>query len=154
RMRSVHFDPRSEELTRLAKVQSVRWWQSNRTVPLSWYLVAIISIATVPLALFAAYLVLQQTHAAQDQLARNLRASASALALTVERDLATSTEVLRAFGDPDNLAHADRATLDREVTRLLARRADWIGAFILDADGAIVVARGDDRALTLVNSHA
>ena len=138
----------------MAKVQSVRWWQSNRTVPLSWYLVAIISIATVPLALFAAYLVLQQTHAAQEQLARNLRASASALALTIERDLATSTEVLRAFGDPDDPVHTDRATLDREVTRLLARRADWIGAFILDAAGAIVVARGDDRALALVHSRA
>jgi signal transduction histidine kinase len=141
-------------MTRLAKVESVRWWQSNRTVPLSWYLVAIISIATVPLALFAAYLVLQQTNAAQDQLARNLRASASALALTVERDLATSTEVLRAFGDPDNLAHADRTTLDREVTRLLARRADWIGVFLIDADGAVVVARGDERALALVNARA
>jgi len=137
----------------LEKVESVRWWQGHRTVPLSWYLVAIISIATVPLAMFAAYLVLQQSLAAQAQLERNLRAAASALALTVERDLATSTEVLRTFGEPDAMRANDRTAIEREITRLLARRADWIGVFLLDADGAVIVARGDERALAMVNSR-
>jgi signal transduction histidine kinase len=140
-------------VTRFAKAESVRWWHSQRTVPLSWYLVALISIATVPLAMFAAYLVLQQSHAAQSQLERNLRAAASGLALAVERDLAASTEALHSFGGPDLAQPPDRAAIEREVTRLLARRADWIGVFVLDADGAVILARGDDRALAMANAR-
>jgi len=138
---------------RFAKAESVRWWHSQRTVPLSWYLVALISIATVPLAMFAAYLVLQQSQAAQSQLERNLRAAASALALAVERDLAASTEALHSFGGPDLAQPPDRAAIEREVTRLLARRPDWIGVFVLDADGAVITARGDDRALAMANAR-
>jgi signal transduction histidine kinase len=136
----------------LAKAESARWWDSHRAVPLSWYLVAIISIATVPLAVFAAYLVLQQSRAAQAQHELSLRAAVSAVALTVERDLATSTEVLHTFGEPDAPRQSDRAAIERELTRLLSRRADWIGVFLLDADGQVLVVRGDERALALVNS--
>jgi PAS domain S-box-containing protein len=136
----------------LAKAEATRWWDGHRAVPLSWYLVAIISIATVPLAVFAAYLVLQQSRAAEAQHELSLRAAASAVALTVERDLATSTEVLHTFGEPDTTRRADREAIERELTRLLSRRADWIGVFLLDADGEVLVARGDDRALAIVNS--
>jgi signal transduction histidine kinase len=121
---------------------------------LSWYLVAIISIATVPLAIFAAYLVVQESRAAQDQLERNLQAAATALALSVERDLATSTAVLRSLGELDVLRQSDRVAIERQVTRLLARRPDWIGLFILDADGSAVISRGDERALAMVNARA
>jgi len=138
----------------LAKEGSVRWWHNHRTVPLSWYLVAIISVATVPLAGFAAYLVLQQSKAANTQLEQGLRSAASAVALTVERDVATSTEILQTLTEPDPGRPLDRAAIERELTRLLARRADWTGVFLLDAAGAVVVARGDQRALALVNSGA
>jgi PAS domain S-box-containing protein len=148
------FCPRARHKVRvLAEEEPVRWWQSHRTVPLSWYLVAIISVATLPLAAFAAYLVLSQSQAAQTLLERNLRSAASAIALTVERDLATSTEVLRTFGESDAMRQGDRQAIEREMTRLLARRADWIGAFLLDANGAIVLARGDERALRMSNSR-
>lgn len=137
----------------LAKDESVRWWQSHRTLPLSWYLVALITVATVPLAVFTAYLALQRSQAAQVQLERNLRSAASALAVTVERDLATSTEVLHTFGEPESMQQQDRKAIDGELTRLLARRADWIGVFLFDADGAVIVARGDERALAMIKAH-
>lgn len=136
----------------MADNEPVRWWDSRRTVPLSWYLVAIISVATLPLAAFGAYLVLSQSKESHTWFERNLRAAASAVALSVERDLATSTEVLQTFGESDAVRQDDRPAIEREMTRLLARRADWIGAFLLDAGGALVLARGDERALRIANS--
>src|SRR5262249_21681688 len=133
------------EMRLLRNEQAVRWWHSRQPLPLSWYLVAIIGIATLPLAVLAGYLVVQQTVASQAQLERSLRYAAGAVASAVERELAASNEVLHTFQVTTKLP--ERPALERELTRLLGGRADWIGAFLLDGAGGVVAARGDDRAL-------
>jgi hypothetical protein len=86
-----------------------RW----RAVSLRTYLVALMLLATVPIAALMSNLILDDVRAAEQKLQQDLQRHAGALSLAIERELAFSIEALQAIGQAEALrrwgAQADAA---------------------------------------------
>ncbi len=72
-------------------------------VSLRTYLVALMLLATVPIAALMSNLILDDVHAAEQKLQQDLQRHAGALALAIERELAFSIEALQAMGQAEAL---------------------------------------------------
>jgi signal transduction histidine kinase/CheY-like chemotaxis protein len=78
-----------------------RW----RAISLRSYLVALMLLATVPIAALMSILILDDVRAAEQKLQQDLQRHAGALALAIERELAFSIEALQAIGQAEALRH-------------------------------------------------
>lgn len=78
-----------------------RW----RAVSLRSYLVALMLLATVPIAALMSILILDDVREAEQKLQQDLQRHAGALALAIERELAFSIEALQAIGQAEALRH-------------------------------------------------
>ena len=104
------------------------------------YLVAMILLATLPLAALVCWQILADVRAEQAQIEANLARSATALAHAVDGELHASFEALATLaqvGPPQELA---RRLRDR------APRRDWHSVFVLDDQGRLLFDSADAQA--------
>ena len=107
------------------------------TASLRTYMVAVILLATVPMAAFMSYEVVADIRADQAKTEDELARSASALAQTVERELSSSLDALAVLSQSE-MFQAGRIT---SLGRLLQGRPrrDWDSLFVLDPGGKPVL---------------
>lgn len=108
------------------------------------YLVAMILLATLPLAALVCWQILADVRAEQGQIEANLSRSAAALAHAVESEVHASFDALA------TLSHADLLQSPQQsLARLLRERPprrDWHSVFVLDAGGQLLFDSGDMQA--------
>jgi PAS domain S-box-containing protein len=107
------------------------------TASLRTYMVAVILLATLPMAAFMSYQVLAEMRNQQAQTEEDLARSTAALAQTVERELTSSFDALTVLSQSE-LFQANRIT---SLGRLLQGRPrrDWDSVFVLDGAGRPVL---------------
>jgi signal transduction histidine kinase len=108
-----------------------RWPQAT----LRTYLVAIILVATVPLALLMAYRIVEDNRQERRVLLANLSGTAKAAAVGVDRELLATFEALRMLGTTDTLRNADIAGFERRLWRA-PMLASWNRLVWMASDGA------------------
>lgn len=104
------------------------------------YLVLVMFVATVPLALFAFYLLQQQATAARAQVEAVIERTASSFALLVERELTSATDLLSGLAYNDALQRGDVAAFHQLVERAPPLRPGWRGVYLAEPDGTVVFA--------------
>lgn len=108
------------------------------------YLVAMILLATLPLATLVCWHILEGVRGEQQQVEANLSRSAAALAHAAESELLASFDAL------DTLAHAALGGSPENLVRMLREHAsprrDWHSVFLLDAHGQLLFDSGDREA--------
>jgi signal transduction histidine kinase len=109
------------------------------------YLVAMIVLATLPLAALVCWHILSGVRGEQAQIEANLSRSAAALAQAVENELVASYEAL------DVLAHAGLQQGSPQALVALLRergapRRGWHSIFVVDAHGQLLFDSGDPEA--------
>lgn len=104
------------------------------------YLVVVIVLATVPLAMFAWQLLREQAQHARQEARASLGRSAEAVALLVERELGSSTDLLSGLAYHDALQRGDVAAFALALERGLALRPGWQGVDLLTPDGERLMA--------------
>ena len=119
-----------------------RWWPR---ASLRRYLVAMILLATLPLATLVCWQILAEVRAEQVQVESDLSRSAAALAQAVESEIHASFDAL------ETLAHADpQGPQPQALMRLLRERPpprrDWHSVFLLDAQGELLFDSGNPQA--------
>jgi PAS domain S-box-containing protein len=102
------------------------------------YFMAVIVIATVPIGALTAYLISQQIIDARAQLEAGLQRSASAFAVTVEREIVSSIDALYILSYSNALQQGDIAGFFGTLTGLPTLRSSWSSAYLLDLDGNLL----------------
>lgn len=100
------------------------------------YLVAVILLATVPLALLMSYQIVDGIRSQQTRLGVDLQRSAMVLSQTVDRELKSMADALMSVR-PASAAAGDRmsAAVHEQLRQLLRQHPDWSGVFALDGGG-------------------
>jgi signal transduction histidine kinase/CheY-like chemotaxis protein len=101
------------------------------------YMVAVILLATLPMAAFMSYQVLAEVRAQQAQTEDELARSAAALAQTVERELSSSLDALTVLSQSELFQGGRISSLGRLLQG--RPRRDWDSIFVLDAGGKPVL---------------
>ncbi|RZI80987.1 MAG: response regulator [Rubrivivax sp.] len=102
------------------------------------YFMAVIIVATVPMAGLACYLVVQETIAADRAREENLRRTAATFALTIEREMVSSIDALAILSYSDSLQRDDVAGFFATLTALPKMRASWSSAYLVDLNGDVI----------------
>jgi signal transduction histidine kinase len=102
------------------------------------YLVGITIIASVPLAAFAFFLLERQAVAARADADEAVQLVARSFSLLVERELASSVDVLTGLAYNDALERGDTATFHRQLQRSAPVRPGWRGVYLAAPDGRVV----------------
>jgi len=104
------------------------------------YMVAVILLATLPMAAFMSLQVLADVRAEQAQVEEDLARAAASLAQTVERELASSVDALTVLSQSEVFQAGRIASLGRLLQG--RPRRDWDSVFVLDASGKPVLDTG------------
>ena len=107
------------------------------TASLRTYMVAVILLATLPIAAFMSYQVLADVRSQQAQTEEELARSAAALAQAVERELTSSFDALTVLSQSEVFQAGRIASLGRLLQG--RPRRDWDSLFVLDRDGKLVL---------------
>jgi len=99
------------------------------------YLVAVILLATVPLAALLSWQLYGDLEARRQLMGDNLRARAASLARSVERELASSIDALVSLSYADSIQVGDVLAFERSLTQNPRLRPTWSSAFLVDASG-------------------
>lgn len=128
------------------KAPLARFWP---TASLRTYLVAIVLLATLPMAVLTCLHRLSEIQADRDRIDAELARSAGALAQAIDRELQSSVDGLDVLAQSELFQQGRIAALGRLLQR--RPRPDWDSIFLLDRDGSLVLdtapARADPRAL-------
>lgn len=116
-------------------LQSVRSLFRWPAASLRMYLMAVIVIATVPISVLTAYLIAHQIANGRAQLDATLQRTASAFAVTVEREIVSSIDALYILSYSNALQQDDIAGFFGTLTGLPTLRSSWSSAYLLDLDG-------------------
>jgi PAS domain S-box-containing protein len=108
------------------------------TASLSTYLVAVILLATVPIAALMAYQIYSSLRGQQVQLQGELRRGAASLAYAVEREVASSIDALSILAESESLQAGAVERFRRSLSSGATMRANWGGAYLRDADGTLL----------------
>jgi signal transduction histidine kinase/CheY-like chemotaxis protein len=119
---------------------AVRLERAWPTASLRTYTVAVILLATLPIAAFMSFQMLADVRGEQDQIDDALAGSAAALAHSVERELASSFDALAVLSQSE-LFQAGRITALGRLLQGRPRR-DWDSLFLLDRAGRLVLDTG------------
>ena len=111
-----------------------RWPRAS----LGSYLVAIALLATVPLVALTSWHSFRGIQGQRAQLDSNLQRAAASLSRSVERELASSIEVLTMLSHADTLQRGDPAAFERALRNSPMLRANWSGAFLLRPDAGVL----------------
>ncbi|TFZ02506.1 response regulator [Ramlibacter henchirensis] len=117
-----------------------RYWPR---ASLRHYLVAMILLATLPLAALVCWQILADVRAEQGEIEANLTRSASALAQAVDSEIHASFDALGTLGQSD-LLDAPQPRL--RMLRERPPRRDWHSVFLLDAQGHLLFDSADAQA--------
>jgi signal transduction histidine kinase/ActR/RegA family two-component response regulator len=114
-----------------------RLWPSWPALGLQTYFVAVILLATVPIALVLTWRVLDEAASARARLASDLSTAAHALAQRVDRELTASYDGLTALADA--MPERDTARFETLLRARLKQHDAWHSAFVADAQGRVVL---------------
>jgi len=102
---------------------------------LSTYMVAVLLLATTPIAALMAFQLVDAAIDERDRLAGRLEATAGALASGVERELSSSFDTLGILSRAESLQRGDVESFRRSLTERGLLRPSWAGAYLVDASG-------------------
>ena len=102
------------------------------------YIVMVIVLATVPLVLFAAHLLYQQSMTAKSQVQDGLRRTADTFALMVEREIVASIDALSILSYSESLQRGDVRNFHRTLMQWPKRRPIWSSVYLADVDGRVL----------------
>jgi signal transduction histidine kinase/CheY-like chemotaxis protein len=100
--------------------------------------VAMLLVATVPVALLMSYLLLEKMRSEQQRLRVDLDREAHVLAQAVEHELLATIEALSILGLSESLRHGDVREFERSVAGRGPLRSGWKGAFLTDTRGLVI----------------
>jgi len=107
------------------------------TASLRTHLVAVILLATLPIAALMIYHIFADLRGEQAEMEGELAATAAALSQAVERELVSSFDALALLSQSEVLQRGQIARLG-ELLQWRPRR-DWASFFVLDRDGAVLL---------------
>ena len=107
------------------------------TAPLRTYLIAVILLATLPMAALMIFQIFADVREEQAEMQTELAATASALSQAVDRELLSSFDALAVLSQSDVLQRGQIARLG-DLLQWRPRR-DWGSIFVLDRDGAALL---------------
>lgn len=102
---------------------------------LSTYMVAVLLLATTPIAALMAFQRVDAAIAERDGLADQLGATAATLAASIERELGSSIDALAILSRTDALQRGDVEAFRRVLVGRGLLRPSWSGAYLVDARG-------------------
>jgi len=120
-----------------------RW----RAVSLRTYLVALLLLATVPIAALMSILILDDVRDAEQKLQQDLQRHAGALTLAIERELAFTIEALQAIGQAEALHHWSEGAEPRPGPAWSRLRPSWSRLVLMDAQGRALYDSGGEPAV-------
>src|SRR6266545_4151502 len=104
---------------------------TKKARPVSHYQVALVLLAVLPSIALFAVMAWQQSEALRDSINRGMLATADALSIAVDREVATIRESLETLAISEAIDRGDIETFYREAARVAARRP---GAWIVLAE--------------------
>lgn len=111
-------------------------WQ---TASLRVYLVALILLATLPIASLMAYWIFTDIQGQQQRMKMELQQSANSLAQIVERELVSSIDALAILANMDAIQRHNIAAFEKSLrSTRLQLRPNWLSAYLLDAKGKLL----------------
>lgn len=125
---------------RLLQQLKDRLEKSWPTASLRTYLIAVILLATLPIATLMSFQIVLEVRSEQAQLEDELARSAAALAQAVERELVTSLDALAALSQSEAMKTGDAKPLGQQLQ--WSPRRDWESVFVLDRNGALLLDTG------------
>ena len=102
------------------------------------YLVAMILIATVPIALFMSWQIWRDVAGQQARIETQLGTSATLLARGVERELDSTIDALTILSYKDAAQRGDPAGLQHSLQQFSQLRPSWRSAFLATPDGVLL----------------
>lgn len=105
------------------------------------YFVAVILLATLPIAVALTWRVLNDASAARARVDSELRAAAQGLAQRADRELRASFDALSALGE--TMAERDRARFNLMLRARVQQHDAWTSAFLADAQGRVLLDTAD-----------
>ena len=107
------------------------------TASLRTYLIAVILLATLPIAALMIFQIFADVREEQAEMQAELAATATALSQAVDRELVSSLDALAVLSQSDVLRRGQIARLG-DLLQWRPRR-DWDSLFVLDRDGAALL---------------
>jgi len=126
-------------------LQRLRWPVASLRV----YFMFVIVLATVPMTVLAAILIAAQAQTNRAQLESDLVRAAHSFALTVEREIASSTDALRILSLSEPLQRGDLAGIFSAMSAAPKPRTSWGSAFLVRLDGEVLFNTEQPKGLPL-----
>jgi signal transduction histidine kinase len=118
-------------------------WLSSIRLRLRTSLVVLVGLSLIPAMVFSGLVVRELWRQQLHEVGETMRQTNAALAIAVERELASTIRALRAIGESPALTTGTLADVHHEHQRLLSTQPGWSAIVLLTADG---VALSDTRA--------
>ena len=113
------------------------------TASLRTYLVAVMLLATLPIAAIMSMQIFLEVRSEQTRIEDELARSAAALMQTVERELGSSLDALTVLSQSELFQHGRVNAMGRLLHG--RPRRDWDSVFLFDRDGTLVLDTGSQR---------
>lgn len=111
----------------------------GQALPLRWHLVLLIVGSLLPVVLFAVTIVYKLSEQEQATSERRALLAARNLALTVEREIASTSRTLQALATSEQLDQGDFKTFYSQAKRVKQTQPTWLTALLLTPDGRQLV---------------
>ena len=118
------------------KARLERYWPK---ASLRTYLIAVILLATLPLAALISFQIFGAVRGEQAQIEDNLSRSAAALSQAVENELIASFDALTVLSYSELIKQGRLVQLERLLQEQPLPRRDWHSVFLLDRQGALLL---------------
>src|SRR5438034_8317873 len=125
--------------TTLASQTRSRFAPSRRRASLRTHLVAMILLATVPLAVLTSIQMLGALKQQHASLSASLQGAATAAAHGVDQELAASIDALETLARAEALERGDIGGFRDAIAAGHTPRPTWSGMLLLDPDGAVLL---------------
>jgi PAS domain S-box-containing protein len=124
----------------------LRLEQSWPVASLRTYLVAVILLATFPVAALMCVRIFMEVRADQAQVEDALARSAAALSRAVESELGSSFDALTALSHAELLRRGELLRLEQQLHWRPRPSRNWDSIFLIDSDGAVVMDTAETKA--------
>ncbi|MFB2934418.1 ATP-binding protein [Aerosakkonemataceae cyanobacterium BLCC-F154] len=112
---------------------------SERALSLRWHLILLIAGSLLPVVLFAVAIVYKLSQQEQATSERRTLLAARNLAVTVEREIASTSRTLQALATSEQLDQGDLKTFYSQLKRVTQTQPTWLTAILLSPDGRQLV---------------
>ena len=132
---------------RYLRLRLGRWWQAvpqhlDRLLPaasLKTYLVAVILLATLPIAVLLTWKVVTDVRSGRQSAVALLQQSAASTAQAAEQDLTASMDALTALSLVEGLQQGDLGAFEKHLRETPLRRPQWRSVFLTDGAGRMLL---------------